>query len=73
MTIDYARAYTKERLARADSRRLMRQAIHGQKANRGASGSLRAGMGRMLVSVGEQLLGLHALEAPTFGQAESFR
>ena len=73
MTIDYAMAYTKERLARADSKRLMRQAIHGQKVSRGASSSLRAGVGRRLISVGEQLLGVHALEAPALRQAESSR
>ena len=61
MTIDYARAYSKELLARADTRRLMRQAIQGRKASHLISHSLRGRVGRRLIRLGERLLGGHNL------------
>ena len=60
MTIEYARAYTKERLAEADSKRLIQQAVPSQRVAHG-SGFLRARVGEWLIKVGEQLLGPHTL------------
>ena len=72
MTIDYAKAYTKERLAEAETKRLMQQAVLSQRASRGI-GSLRAGVGGWLIKVGERLLGVHTLGSPALARVETSR
>lgn len=72
MTIEYARAYYKERLAGADSKRLMRQAAPSQRAFRGI-GSVRARLGGWLIELGEQLIGVHTLSSQTFARVETSR
>ena len=54
MTIDYARAYAKERMAHANNKRLQREAIHTHKAMSTTGGRARARIGRQLVSIGRE-------------------
>ncbi len=62
MTTEYAKAYRDERMAHADMKRRQRKAVSAFRAAKIASGdhSIRAAIGKRLVTLGERLSGTSA-------------
>lgn len=56
MTIDYAKAYSNERITYAQMKRRQREAVLAYKATRSAAGRpIRTAIGEQLINIGEHL------------------
>jgi hypothetical protein len=56
MTIDYAKAYSNERIAYAQMKRRQREAVLAYRATRSAAGRpIRTAIGEQLINIGEHL------------------
>ena len=56
MTIEYAKAYSKERITHAQRQRLQREAVLGYKTTRDPSvRPIRTAVGNRLINIGERL------------------
>ena len=56
MTIEYAKAYSNERIAHAQTRRRQRESVLGHRPTRNSTiHRVRAAVGNQLISIGERL------------------
>lgn len=55
MTIEYAKAYSNERITHAETKRLQREAMMHEVAGDWLGGPIRTAVGTRLINMGEQL------------------